>query len=131
MKYLGLQHTVDTLGEPIQKPVKRDTFSSVNIFCFRFSNDGQEEAEEDWKDPRIINLNTLQRVENVMFTPSGSFTKTFKGNWASKAGQKSRLKINSENKLYIFNQLTRYNLGLIKLIPCKVPTFSQDTLVGF
>ena len=28
MKCLGLEHTVDRLGEPIQKPVKRVTFSS-------------------------------------------------------------------------------------------------------
>ena len=31
MKCLGLEHTVDMLGEAIQKPVKRVTFSSVYI----------------------------------------------------------------------------------------------------
>ena len=28
----GMQHTVDTLGEPIQKPVKRVTFSSIKYY---------------------------------------------------------------------------------------------------
>ena len=32
MKCLGLEHTVDRLGEPIQKPVKRVTFSSL-LYC--------------------------------------------------------------------------------------------------
>ena len=31
MKCLGLEHTVHRLGEPIQKPVKRVTFSSLKI----------------------------------------------------------------------------------------------------
>ena len=32
MKCLGLEHTVDRLGEPIQKPVKRVTFTSNGYF---------------------------------------------------------------------------------------------------
>ena len=31
MKSLGLEHTVHRLGKPIQKPVKRVTFSSGNL----------------------------------------------------------------------------------------------------
>ena len=34
MKCLGLEHTVDWLGEPIQKPVKRVTFSSGTYFVY-------------------------------------------------------------------------------------------------
>ena len=31
LKRLGLEHTVHRLGKPIQKPVKRVTFSSIYI----------------------------------------------------------------------------------------------------
>ena len=39
MKCIGLEHTVERLGEPIQKPVKRVTFSSFIYFKHGYNKD--------------------------------------------------------------------------------------------